>query len=210
MQTVVTVDKYRRRAAIGILAGALIALTMIATPLDRASATAGAEAFVKKVAGNVVSTIKSGGSDAQQLSRFRSVFTSNADIPSIGTFALGKYAKQLPSSRRSEYFSLVEKFVTKVFLSRMTRAAVNTVEVKGSQTFGKDEVVTTNVAFTDGRPDLVFKWRVRRKGGGYKVVDISVAGVWLAVEQRSTFVSVINQAGGDVGALLSYLRQQVA
>ena len=210
MPTQETVKKYSRRATFGILTGAVAALAMTSSPFGRAEASAGAESFVKRVAGNVVSTIKAGGSDSQQLSKFRSVFTSNADIPSIGTFALGQYAKQLPSSRRSEYFSLVEKFVTKVFLSRMTRAAVNTLEVKGSQSFGKDEVVTTNVTFSDGRPDLVFKWRVRPKGGGYKVVDISVAGVWLAVEQRSTFVSIISQAGGDVGALLSYLKEQVA
>jgi len=193
-----------------ILAAVFVATTLGAASIDRAAASPAAEAFVKKIAGNVVSTIKSGGSDAQQIRKFRSVFTSNADIASIGTFALGKYAKQLPSSRRSEYFNLVEKFVTKVFLSRMTRAAVDTVQVAGSQTFGKDEVVTTNVTFSDGRPNLVFKWRVRRKGGGFKIVDLSVAGVWLAVEQRSTFVSIISQAGGDVGALLSYLKQQAA
>ncbi len=55
---------------------------------------------------------------------------------------------------------------------------------------------------------MAVDWRVRQVGGGYKVVDILVEGVSMALTQRSDFASVIQRGGGDIEVLLEQLRQK--
>ena len=47
---------------------------------------------------------------------------------------------------------------------------------------------------------------VRKKGGAYKIVDVVVEGVSMAVTQRSDFASVIQRGGGDLNVLLAHLK----
>ncbi len=46
---------------------------------------------------------------------------------------------------------------------------------------------------------------MRKKDGRYRVVDVSVEGVSMAVTQRSEFSSVIQRGGGEVAVLLAHL-----
>ena len=58
----------------------------------------------------------------------------------------------------------------------------------------------------NGEPIQV-NWRVRKRGDGYKIVDIVAEGVSIAVTLRSEYVSVLKQNGGDVDALTQVLRE---
>jgi phospholipid transport system substrate-binding protein len=51
-------------------------------------------------------------------------------------------------------------------------------------------------------------WRVLSSGGLWKVVDVQVKLVWLAITQQQDFVSTIDNAGGDIGVLIARLQQE--
>jgi len=53
-------------------------------------------------------------------------------------------------------------------------------------------------------------WRVIAEGGGWRVVDVQVDGVWLAITQQQDFVSTIDNAGGNIQVLIDQLKRQVA
>jgi hypothetical protein len=59
---------------------------------------------------------------------------------------------------------------------------------------------STITATTSSGRKIIF-----RVSGG-RVRDVNVGSIWLAGQMRSTFVGVINRNGGDVGALLKYLK----
>jgi ABC-type transporter MlaC component len=45
-------------------------------------------------------------------------------------------------------------------------------------------------------------WRL----DGNRIVDMKVGGIWLSLQMRSTFVSVIQRGNGNPAVLIDYLR----
>ena len=68
-------------------------------------------------------------------------------------------------------------------------------------------MVTSQVIQKDG-PPVNLQWRVRKKDGGLRVVDVVVEGVSMSVTQRSDFASVIQSGGGKLDALIAHLRDR--
>ena len=52
------------------------------------------------------------------------------------------------------------------------------------------------------------EWCVRGKPGNYKIIDVVVEGVSMAITQRSEFASVIQRGGGEFNSLLAQLRKR--
>jgi phospholipid transport system substrate-binding protein len=44
--------------------------------------------------------------------------------------------------------------------------------------------------------------------GTYKIIDIQVEGIWLSVEQRDQFASILGQNNGNIGALTAILNER--
>jgi phospholipid transport system substrate-binding protein len=61
---------------------------------------------------------------------------------------------------------------------------------------------------TDGSK-IPIHWRVRGKGD-YKIVDVLVEGVSMAITQRDEFAAIIQQRDGKVEGLLKALRKKTS
>jgi ABC-type transporter MlaC component len=57
---------------------------------------------------------------------------------------------------------------------------------------------------------LEIDFRVRTDGAKPVLVDLGVAGLWLAIAQRDEFGAVLAQSNGDVKALAAHLRARAA
>jgi phospholipid transport system substrate-binding protein len=53
-------------------------------------------------------------------------------------------------------------------------------------------------------------WILRRDGSGFKIVDVRVEGVSMAITQRDECASIIQRGGGQISALLQTMRQRAA
>ena len=58
----------------------------------------------------------------------------------------------------------------------------------------KDVVVSTRIERPHG-PSIAADWRVRTTGRRYRIIDVMVDGVSMAVTQRSEFAAVIQRRG---------------
>ena len=58
-------------------------------------------------------------------------------------------------------------------------------------------------------PEVVLVWRLRKVDEGYKILDISVEGISMALTLREEYSSVIRQKGG-VGPLVAMLQEKLA
>ena len=81
------------------------------------------------------------------------------------------------------------------------------IEVVGSRAQNERDVLVNSILKQASGPDVKVDWRVRQRNGKFRVVDIIVEGVSMALTQRSDFSSVIQRGGGDIEALLSHLRK---
>jgi phospholipid transport system substrate-binding protein len=187
----------------------MLCLSLLALPAS--ASTDEAKAFVETVSENAIAIIsdKDAGK-AKQESDFRALLAENADMDRIAAFALGQYLRTPNDEQRKEYRELVETFIVKVYVTRLTDYNDEKLSILGARERGENQaIVQSEIRFTNGREPVSVDWWLIKKDGGYKIFDVNVVGVWLAQEQRSAFTSVIRNNGGNFDALLKHLRSQI-
>jgi phospholipid transport system substrate-binding protein len=178
----------------------------------QASRDAGAEQFVQTQAQRVVSILndKSRG-DADKIRAFRGIVDEIADVPRITTFVLGKYARTIAPAQRDRFNVVFREYAQNVYEKRLGDFHGETVKVVGS-TVRKPGDVVVNTVISGGRVSqpVAASWRVLGGGSSWKVVDVQVSGIWLAITQQQDFVSTTDNAGGNLDVLIGQLQKQVA
>ena len=169
-----------------------------------------AEAFVMDVSNRVID-ILSYTSTTEKEDAFRTLLNEKANLKRIAAFTLGKYRRQLSPTELQEFQSLFETMITKVYASRLGTYEDQQIIVLGSEKKKKDYLVETELRFQDGSDPIAIVWRMRQeKDGRITLFDLRVLGIWMALEQRETFLSILKNNNEDFDVLLDNLRQQIA
>lgn len=143
----------------------------------------------------------------ERVVEFKKLLSDNFDMRTIARFSLGRYWKTASSSQKKEYLDLFEKNILEVYSKRFTEYKNQKVDIRDARAEGAADVLVTSYITSPDSPDVKLDWRVRHKDGGYKIIDIMVEGVSMALTQRSDYSSVIQRGGGDVEVLLAHLRK---
>lgn len=129
-------------------------------------------------------------------------------LPMIGRFVLGQAYRKLSPEEQAEYQQLFAEFVLKTYSYRLGGYKGESFNVVSTQVVGEQDVlVRTRIDRPQGAP-VQCDWRVRVIDGRYKIVDVLVEGISMAVTQRSDFASVVQNNG--TSGLLEALRARVA
>ena len=129
------------------------------------------------------------------------------DLEQTSQFVLGKYWHSATDEQRSEFQKLFTEYMLNSYARHIGTFRAETLQIVDSHPVGKKDVlVETNIEVADGTVHPV--WRVRAENDTYRIIDVSVDGVSLALTQRREFASVINRKGLD--ALLELLRDKLA
>lgn len=169
----------------------------------------GAEQFVQTQAQRVISILGDESQGyAERLSTFRSVVDEIADEPRITRFVLGKYARTATPAQMQAFAAVFRQYAQNVYEQRLGDFRGDKVTVTGSVARAPGDVVV-NMTIVDGgsSPPVQAAWRVLGSGSNWKVVDLEVSGVWLAITQQQDFVSTIDNNGGRLDALILQLEK---
>jgi phospholipid transport system substrate-binding protein len=172
------------------------------------SADTGAKAFIDDMGKKAISFLGNEAySQTQKEAEFRRLLKNSFDMKTIGRFALGRYWSTATAQQQQEYLSLFETMVVGVYAQRFNEYKGQSLDVASFRPDGdKDTLVTSYIVDPKGAGKFQVDWRVRNKGGTYKVVDVIIEGVSMSLTQRSDFASVIQRGGGNVQSLLEHLR----
>ncbi len=195
-----------------IATGAAAPAVLTAGPaLAQAPRDAGAEQFVQTQSQRVVSVLndKGMGADAK-IKAFRGIIDEIADVPRITTFVLGKYGRTITPAQRQKFAVVFRQYAQNVYEKRLGDYHGESVKVVGSVVRKPGDVVV-NTQISGGKLDqpVMASWRVLGSGSGWKVVDVQVSGIWLAITQQQDFVSTIDNAGGNIDVLIGQLEKQI-
>ncbi|MDP6563735.1 MAG: ABC transporter substrate-binding protein, partial [Alphaproteobacteria bacterium] len=95
-----------------------------------------------------------------------------------------------------------------IYSRRLGRYSGQTVQIVEQKIWGgKEATVRSRIGHREASGFLV-DWRLMRRGDSWRVVDIVVEGVSMALVQRSEFAAVIRASGGKLSGLLRQLRQK--
>ena len=174
-----------------------LALAVLLTGPASEAAPDKANAFMRKVARELMSASKSGSTASMA-----SVIQRHGDMEGIGLYSLGSYAKKVPSGRRNGYYAGVAWFMARYVMNQSKQYKIAKVRVTGqSERSRKGFSVATDVTLRDGNVYDV-RWHLVKRGNAFKVRDAQVLGFWLVPFQRDIFTSYIEKHDGKVDALL--------
>lgn len=167
----------------------------------------GAKQFIAKMSSDGIGFLgKEGLSQKQKEAEFKKLLQKSFDMNTIGRFALGTYWNGASAAQRAEYQKLFNDMIVRVYSARFNEYNGQTIEVGSVREDGNDMVVTSHIVPKSG-PKVRVDWRVRNRGQGYKIVDVIVEGVSMAMTQRSDFSSVIQRGGGNIQVLIDHLKK---
>ena len=160
-----------------LLASAAIALT----PLP-ALASPEAEALIAGAAAEITDPVK--GEEA---------FTRSIDIAAVARFALGKHARQVTADEQARFTAALTDFLADTFRDNAGKFRDATIVVLGSKDRSPtDSIVETRIS-KKGEDPMTVRWRVIAREGEWRVVDVEVLGLWLAIEQRAQIGAILDR-----------------
>ena len=164
-----------------------------------------ASQFIRTLGDEAIATLRAPGLPLEEReARFRRLLASGFDMNFIGRFVLGQYWRSATPEQQTEYLAAFTEYVLQVYSARLGGYAGESLTVVGERQAGdKDMVVLTRIDRPSG-PPLEAQWRVRATSGSPRIIDVTVAGVSMAVTQRDEFAAVVVQR--KVSGLIEVLR----
>jgi len=138
---------------------------------------------------------------------FRQMLEESFDMKTIGRFALGRYWRVATKEQKKEYLDLFENMIVNVYSRRFGDYNGEKFEVISSRAQGTADAIVASQIIPGSGATISVDWRVRKKNQQFVVIDIIVAGVSMALTQRSDFSAVIQRGGGKIDVLLEHLRK---
>jgi phospholipid transport system substrate-binding protein len=190
-------------AAFASIAGALGAPAVVLAAADPA-------AVIKNLGNRALEVLGKNATPAQRVARFHELFREEFDVPGIARFVLGRYWKTATPEQQEEFVKLFEDYIALVYSNQLAAYSGEMLKVTGSRTNAEGAVVASEIIRPSGAPPVKVDWHLTDRNGSYKISDVTVDGISMAVTQRSEFASVIQRSGGQVGGLIAQLRQKTA
>jgi phospholipid transport system substrate-binding protein len=166
--------------------------------------------FIDNMGNQALAVLSPASSPEQRVVAFRALFRRDFDVPQIARFVLGPYWLVATPTQQQEFVRLFTNYVALAYSTRLAQYSGERLVVTGWRPLPGGAVVTSNVSRPGGGQPVVIDWRLTRHDGTYKVDDVVVDGISMAITERSEFASVIQRNGGNVQALLAALRAKTA
>jgi phospholipid transport system substrate-binding protein len=188
----------------------LIALSLGVAP-GHAQTDDGAQKFIGALAQRAITTV----ADRQlplveREEQFRKLFVSSFDIPEIGRFVLSRYWRVATPDQQQEFLALFEDTTVVTWAKRFQDYNGQSLETVGATKDGDHGWVVDSHILRNQGPVIPVQWRLRESGdGSFRVVDIVVEGVSMAITQRSDYASAMQANGGKIDGLLSIMRTKL-
>lgn len=190
-----------------MMIGMAFALLLPAATAMAQKSDAAASKFIQKMGDVALTSLTDKELAANEREkRVRELLRQNFDVEAIGKFALSKHWRTATDAQRKEYLKLFEDMIVGTYAQRFGEYSGQQFKVGGTKPVTeRDSIVSSQVIQKDG-PPLNIEWRVRNTNGQFKVLDVFIENVSMAITQRSDFDAVIQRGGID--GLLKTLRDR--
>ncbi len=147
--------------------------------------------------------------EAEKSERFRAMFKTYFDLPGIGRFVLTRYWKAASPAEQDRFTKLFEDVVVYTWSRRFSEYNGQTLKVVSQQPDGDDGTLVKSTIIGNNNSHFGVDWRLKKRPEGYKVLDIVIEGVSMAITYRQDYSTIISQTGSFTG-LLDQMDKQVA
>ncbi|MCH8038535.1 MAG: ABC transporter substrate-binding protein, partial [Proteobacteria bacterium] len=138
----------------------------------------------------------------------RDLIRGGFDLDLTSRLVLGKFWGRATPKQRTAFKDLFAQYLLNAYARRLDAYRIETLAVVASKRVGENDFLVQTSIVGDGDTANAV-WRVRARGGAYRIIDVLIDGISLALTQRSEFTSVIGREGFDgmlTGTILHVVR----
>ncbi len=191
---------------------ALLVLAMVLLP--QAALADGAQdamSFVHGLAERAITTVADKSlADSERADRFRRLFVASFDMPEIGRFALARYWRSTSPEQQQQFLSLFEDIAVLTWAQRFKEYNGETLDALAAMPDGERGWVVDSRILRKQGPPIAVQWRLRRgEDERFRVVDIVVESVSMAITHRSDYGAALQSNGGKMDGLFATMRAKI-
>ena len=164
--------------------------------------------FVRILGNQGLAVIRSGANLDQQTTYFHQMLRQDFALTEISHFVLGPYWRVASGAQRREFRSLFEDYLVHYYGQQFAQYGGESLRVNGSRTDPAGVIVTSQI-IRPQEPPIEVDWRLAVSDGRYKIADVSIDGVSMALTQRAEFAAIVQRNGGQVAGLLATMREAI-
>ena len=169
--------------------------------------TDGAILALKQLSQDAVSILNDAQlSQSIRTAKFHTLMRRDFDIPLMARFALGRHWKRADAQQRTAYVDAFSKFLLHNYASKIAGSKLACFDVLKAKRAGKRDVMVQSRIVRKNGQILKLVWRMRQRGGQFRVIDVVAEGISLALTKRQEFAAILKANGGKVAPLIVRLR----
>jgi phospholipid transport system substrate-binding protein len=201
------------RKHIAVLLSVMALILGLSQPSARALQAHDPSALINTLVSEAIANIKDQkAAQSDREAKFRTLLETGFDIPRISRFVLGRYWNVATDQERQAFASLFEDWIVGTYSARFTQYSGEVIRVTGT----RDESETSSIVMSEftspnGAPPAKIEWHVRKEADGdFKVIDVAVEGISMALTERDEIATVADRNGGTVAGLTKALQDKLA
>ena len=186
----------------------ILALTVIAAVSAMARPAAADEApaaFIGALGNQAVSVLRSDMPLASKAAYFHRMIHQDFDLTGICRFVLGPYWRVASPAEQHKFRNLFAERLVRFYGRQLAQSGGGDFVVSGGRPSADDVIVTSQIIRSQGAP-IIVDWRLGVTNGHYKIKDVAIDGVSMALAQRSQIAALMARAGGQFGMVLATMR----
>ncbi|HEX4504136.1 MAG TPA: ABC transporter substrate-binding protein [Alphaproteobacteria bacterium] len=147
--------------------------------------------------------------EQEERARFKKLLTDYFDTGAIGKFTVGRaYWGTATPEQQKEFLSLYETQVTNAYAKRFQDYSGEQFKVTNQQKDSEADTLVSSIITRPAGAPVNVQWRIRGEGGTFKVADVMIEGISMAVTDKQQFAAVIQRGGGTIQALIDAMKTQ--
>ena len=188
------------KSSVRLLALLVAACAPLTSPLAGGQAVAAVNnqdpaQFVDTLADEGFAALRS-SDRATARTRFRTLLAQHFAIDTIGDRLIRRWGPTITPQQRSAYKEALPNFIIGTYADRLFEYSKADLKVVRTMPAGGGVDVVTQVTKPGVNPILTI-WSLTKTADGYKVVNLKVGGINLAISQAADFDAIVQRKGFD-------------
>jgi len=191
------------------LVAVLLPLATLAAPILVAPAFAAVDnsqpgPFIDSLAREGFAALRSSNRTAAK-AQFRQLLSQHFAVDAIGDRLIRRWRPTISAAQYQAYKAAMPNFIVNTYADRLFEYADASLKVVRTQQSGDGAAVLTQV-IRPGQQPITAVWTVTKAPSGYKVTNLTVGGINLALTQTADFDAFIQRKGFD--ALVAFMKSR--
>lgn len=168
-------------------------------------------AFVENLADEFITKIFTAkSSEKAKVDNFRKTFLKNCDLDFISKFVLGKAWRTASAENKESFTKLFSENVILTWAGRFKEYNGQTIKITGTRPAQSGQLYVDSqvISPVPNTAPIALVWRLKNVDGNYKIVDLIIEGVSMAMSYRNEYAAILQASGGDIAKLTESLEKK--